>query len=242
MENKPVSKKKLETFFERLLLLLKGQVKQQSLTQNRVNEYLTRYGLKEVYEQLVQRMEERFVPKNEYDLLDNLYEECPSEIAPQAKKPIKQAESQTRHRSQATNNNIVDLFWDLDYRKQQQMVVNNLIEHSLCMAFSVSAPCETTQRWIISRLVRAVPNYKEAVNLTIDVQAHAMRHLGFGEFWEDLAKRFNTSASQDSVLNAICKLEMNRPVILTIFCNFCRYEQIQRSLLQDFWVPLVIGF
>jgi hypothetical protein len=219
---------KLEQFFERLLRLLKGKVDAKN---REVIEYLQKYQLKQPYEQIWEGDIAFYLPKK-------LYKTSVSDIdLKKHNQKTQKGFSKHNHKSQSSSGNVVDLFWHLDYKHQERAFEDALEEQSKCAAFSIVAPCETTQQWIFHRLVRKIALPGSALILPpIGLKQHPMRHK-FEYFWEDLADRFGTRPEPEAVLKGICHTEVNRPLILTVY-EFRQFEKVQRQILSEFWEPL----
>jgi inactive STAND len=213
---------KLEQFFEHLLRRLEGPSEN-----NQTACYLQKYKLIEPYKRLWQAHEDFYLPKKLYKISvdDNT-------TGIQTNKSNKRG-----HENKLLNTNIIDLLWQLDYKQQERAFDDALEEQSKCAAFSIVAPCETTQRWILNRLRKKISLRESALILPpIGLKQHPMRHK-FEHFWEDLADRFGTKPEPEAVLKGICHTEVNRPLILTVY-EFRQFETVQRRILNEFWEPL----
>jgi inactive STAND len=132
---------------------------------------------------------------------------------------------------------VIDLLWHLDYKQQERAFEDALDEPSKCAAFSIVAPCETTQRWILNRLIRKISPPESVLILPpISLRQHPMRNQ-FEHFWEDLSRHFGTKPEPAAVLKGICHTDVNRPIILTVY-GFRQFESVQRRILDEFWEPL----
>jgi hypothetical protein len=132
---------------------------------------------------------------------------------------------------------VVDLLWHLDYKQQERAFEDALEQQSKCAAFSIVAPCETTQRWILNRLIRKIAPSEPALILPpIGLRQHPMRNQ-FEHFWEDLSQHFGTKPEPAAVLKGICHTDVNRPIILTVY-GFRQFESVQRRIIDEFWEPL----
>ena len=139
--------------------------------------------------------------------------------------------------SRSPKNNAVDLFWKLDYKEQERDFVDRLEALESCAAFSVMAPCAITQRWLLNRLIKEIPNHENALRIPpINLSEHPMR-LDFEQFWNDLAQQFKTPPIKDEILKSLCHRQVERPIILTIY-RFRKHGPTQRKIIQEFWEPL----
>jgi hypothetical protein len=138
--------------------------------------------------------------------------------------------------SKSTKANGADLFWELDYKHQERKFNDRLNEFGSCAAaFSVVAPCETTQRWLLNRLMKNIPNRQNAVVIPpMNLHKHPMQ---FEEFWIDLAQNVGTQPQKEEILRNLCHSQIERPVILTIY-GFRDVGPIQKKIIQEFWEPL----
>ncbi len=127
---------------------------------------------------------------------------------------------------------------ELDYTQQERDFVDRLKEVGSCAAaFSVVAPCDTTQRWLLNRLMKKIPNRQKAVLIPpINLHEHPMQYK-FEEFWIDLAQHVGTQPQKDEILRSLCHVQVERPVILTIY-GFRDVGPIQKKIIQEFWEPL----
>jgi hypothetical protein len=143
---------------------------------------------------------------------------------------------------------VIDLLWYLDYKHQERTFEDAMESQSQCIAFSIAAPCSTTQRWLLNRLLRQVPNREKALTITINLRKHPMRHdlgkktgckegLDCPGFWKELSDHLGTHPQQDQILKQLCHEEVDRPVILTIH-NFRQFEPLQQWIVQEFWEKL----
>lgn len=210
----------LEQFFRRLLPLLKSRIDEEQF-----NKYLDCYKLIDSYKKLLESEANFYLPNKFYISGDTSGK---TSDAPKGR----QESSKSKSRKDVT-----DLFWDLDYENQEREFLAALKEQNQCVAFSITAPCDTTQRWILNRLMRKIPNLENALILpAISLKQHPMRYQ-FDHFWEDLSQRLKTNPLQDDVLKGMCRMDANRPIILTIY-DFRQFKKYQEHLFQKFWEPL----
>jgi hypothetical protein len=219
---------KLEQFFERLLRLLKGKVDAKN---QKVIEYLQKYQLKQPYEQIWEGDTAFYLPKKLYKI------SVSDSVIKKHNQKTQKGFSKHNHKSQNSSGNVVDLFWHLDYKHQERAFEDALEKQSKCAAFSIVAPCETTQRWILNRLIRKISPPESALILPpICLRQHPMRNQ-FEHFWEDLSQYFGRKPEPAAVLKSICHTDVNRPIILTVY-GFRQFESVQRRILDEFWEPL----
>ena len=137
--------------------------------------------------------------------------------------------------SRSPKNNAADLFWKLDYKRQERDFVDRLEALESCAAFSVVAPCSITQRWLLNRLIKEIPNQENALRIpSMNLSEHPMR-LNFETFWNDLAQQVKTQPVKDEILKSLCHSQVERPIILTIY-GF--HGLTQKKIIQEFWEPL----
>jgi hypothetical protein len=137
---------------------------------------------------------------------------------------------------------IINLFWNLDY-KQERIFEDALEQNAQCASFSIAAPCETTQRWLLNRLIRHIPNINDAsIFRPFDLSRHPMRN-NFYFFWDDLSTALGTEPIQDNddtirgqndIIRELCYREVEHPTILIIY-NFQDDQNVQGKIVQDFW-------
>jgi hypothetical protein len=130
--------------------------------------------------------------------------------------------------------NVIDLFWKLDYREQERVFEALVEEQDKCIASSIVAPCNMTQNWIVKRLIQHLPNYENAVQYTIDLN----RMVVIEDLWEDCAKQLKIKPDKNEVLQALCHPEIVRPVVILIL-NARDAGVLQKKMLKEFVEPLV---
>ncbi len=217
---------KLEQFFRRLLQLLK------SLNEEIFIEYLQNHRLTDSCKQLLESEESFYLPHSFY-VPGNISGKTSDAQKGRQKSP----KSKSKKSDQSAVGDVTDLFWHLDYRNQERKFGDALDAQNQCVAFAIAAPCPTTQRWILNRLRRQIPNLDNALILpAISLKQHPMRNQ-FGHFWEDLSQRLGTKPSPDEVLKGMCHANVDCPIILTIY-EFRQFEKTQAYLFQKFWKPL----
>jgi hypothetical protein len=224
-----LQRKSIEKFFGTLLKKLKERLKGEK-EQSQLDNYLQAYGWKKPYDSL---WEGKFpIPCALYICADT-----PKISLNTSQKTRKTSSKSANRKSSASlEGDITDLFWHLDYRQQERAFEDALDEWNQCVAFSIAAPCDTTQRWILNRLKRQIPDYDNALSLCISLKQNPMRNQ-FKHFWEDLSQRIGTNPLPNEVLEGMCHANVDRPIILTIY-EFRQFEKTQKQLFQDFWEPL----
>jgi hypothetical protein len=238
-----VQQVKLETFFKKLLRLVKRQVDQGKISQQDVDQYLRLHDLTHAYREIGEA-EHVHLPSKLYTF-DN-----PANH--NIKKTVSTTGARLKTQKDKKDNQVskvVDLLWHLDYEDQEAMFKTALKQQKQCAAFSISAPCDITQRWLLNRLVKQIPNRKNALVLpAINLSIHPMRHglkKGKGneeypdcqEFWQDLSGFLKTQPQREHVLQQLCHADVHRPVILTIY-NFQQFKTIQKWVVREFWEKL----
>jgi hypothetical protein len=208
--------KTLNNFFKALLKKLKEEVDANRLSQSAVDDYLQRYQLVSSYSWL-ESSEESFSLK-----FKELYDFAQKE--PKAKKTPSLSEGKFTH-----------LLWNLDYVQQERDFEDALHQQSQCVAFSIAAPCETTQRWILNRLIRKIPDQNEALKMAISIKKIGINRQ-FDNLWKEFSKPLSIEPLQDRVLQAMCA-DSSKPIIL-VFYDFRQFKKTQKQLLQNFWEPL----
>jgi inactive STAND/Trypsin len=137
----------------------------------------------------------------------------------------------------SSKDNGADLFWELDYKRQERHFTDRLEELESCAAFSVVAPCEMTQQWLLNRLKKKIPNRQNAVMISpMNLRQHPMQG-NFEEFWIDLAQQIGTQPKKEEILRSLCHSQVERPIILTIY-GFRDFGPTQKKIIREFWEPL----
>ena len=137
----------------------------------------------------------------------------------------------------SSKDNAADLFWHLDYKTQERMFIDRLDNSKSCAAFSVVAPCETTQRWLLNRLKKKIKNHQNSLVISpMNLKQHPMQS-DFKEFWKDLASQLGTQPKEDEIFSSLCHHQADRPIILTIY-EFQGFGLTQKKIIQEFWERL----
>jgi len=224
--------KTLEDFFRKLLQRIKEQCGTGKLILNDVIRQLQEYGLYESYKKLEE-------PERNFHLSDTLYSFADDSFADDVEKSLQRQRQKVQSKKPAalSKNSITDLLWHLDYKQQERHFDDALERQTRSIAFSIVAPCDTTQRWILNRLMRRIPNRENALILpAIKLKTHRMREQ-FEHFWQDLAQRFGTESGKDQVLREMCHANTHHPIILTVY-EFRQLKNAQKQLIEEFWEPL----
>jgi hypothetical protein len=219
----------LNNFFKTLLKKLKEAVDANRLSQSAVDAYLQRYQLVSSYSCL-ESSEESFSRKFKelYDFANTVSQPLP--VCQETQK-----ESKAKKTPSLSEGKFTHLLWDLDYKQQERDFEDALHRQSQCVAFSIAAPCDVTQRWILNRLVRKIPNREDALKIAINIKEKRI-YRQFDDLWKELSKPLSIAPSRDRVLQELCA-DSSKPIILILY-DFRQFERIQRQLLQDFWEPL----
>ena len=142
-----------------------------------------------------------------------------------------------RSSRRSSKDNAADLFWHLDYKHQERDFIDRLEALEFCAAFSVVAPCEMTQRWLLNRLKKKIPNRQNALVIPpMNLSQHPMQ-CNFEEFWIDLSQQIGTQPQKEEILKSLCHSQVERPIILTIY-GFRDFGPIQKKIIREFWEPL----
>lgn len=211
---------KLVTFFKKLL---------KEVSENDLDTCLKSYNLKNFYRQIeIHDNLTSFLPRDFYT--------CGVNSIPISRLHISENKSDCVDRNTLTD--LVQLFWYLDYKPQENQFETALESSSRSLAFSIVAPCDTTQRWLLNRLLRQViafdPNNIRP--LTINLDSSGVRN-NFQEFIYHLSRHFKTTADIKQILNEICRIECNSTIVI-IVNQFRRFKQGQKDIIIDFWQPL----
>jgi transposase len=209
---------KLTTFFKKLL---------EQISEEDVQNHLDAYELKRFYNQIgVQEDITSFLPRHLYKHVAN--------ISPVVSSDLKHL------RSNNINNKILDdliqLFWQLDYKQQEAQFETALESSDRCLAFSIVAPCNTTQKWLLNRLLRQVVAPDHNIFLTINLHKSGVRN-DFQGFLQHLSQHFGTTIDLDLIFNEIDRVDNNSSIII-IINQFRQFKYIQKSIITEFWEPL----
>lgn len=173
--------------------------------------------------------------KDNWELPDNIYDiackEDSEEIYSKSVKP--------KSRSTDNRQTLLDLLGDLDYERQEEIFYDRLNEAKQCISFSIVAPCTTTQKWILNRLMtKAIHrttgrqlSAAERSPFTIDLKKSNVRN-SFDEFLRHLSDHFDSDP--DSVIKDICQIESDLPLIFVI-SEFRSFNSIKKRIFKDFW-------
>ena len=136
-------------------------------------------------------------------------------------------------------NKIADLLTCFDYQPQANHFENLLHEGQAPRAFLVRAEDKSVQRWLVERLIPLIPGFDIGHKILIDIQRLRIRS-NYSLLWEELGSEIGveTPISRETVLKSLCKIAVNRKIIL-IFQGLQKLSKEQRSDLHDFWMGLV---
>jgi hypothetical protein len=145
--------------------------------------------------------------------------------------------------SRASQGKLSDLFWHLDCKAQTEAFDHALesLEDSNCpyALFSIAAPCDITQRWLLNRLVaKQLFPQKNPLQIAFGLNTHDMRS-DFQEFWNDMAKKIRSRTSKpDDVIKVLCDRDVSQPIVIAVY-DLERFKDVQKQLLTEFWGELV---
>jgi hypothetical protein len=136
--------------------------------------------------------------------------------------------------------NIIELFYELNYDhdKQERLFYDVINEQRTCISFSVIAPCDFTQRWILNRLIT------KAIDLTSDrklssgdratyfIDLDSQVRNCYEDFLTDISHYFNCNS--DRIVQEICRLDADLPLIL-IIRGAKKFHYIRQRILNEFW-------
>lgn len=133
--------------------------------------------------------------------------------------------------------NLIDLLRYLDYRQQESDFKSALESHDKCLSFSVVAPCDITQKWILNRLLKQITSPGNGDKLLmIDLRKDGIRN-DFQEFLNYLRVGSESIIDIELILTEICQVADNSSVIITIN-QFRNFKAIQENIIRLFWEPL----
>jgi hypothetical protein len=222
-----VQRIKIETFFFRLLCSLRDR--REELCEDTIAYCLRKHGLQSQFDRLQLSIET--------DVRDGF--SLPSGWII----PFERGSQVRKTTSQVNQGKLSDLFWHLDCKAQTEAFDRALesLEDSNCpyALFSIAAPCETTQRWLLNRLVaKQLFPQKNPLKIAFGLNRHDMR-TDFQEFWNDVAKKIGSRTSKpDDVIKVLCDHDVNQPIVIAVY-DLERFKDIQKQLLTEFWGELV---
>ena len=235
--------KKINKFFERLLKkTIKDHKDYIFIEQSTIDDYLQKYELVQFYQEILSTDFDLPVPRKFY---------CCSSKVPESKSYFKRKltsqliakpselrnknskiDVEDREKQTSDAGSIVNLFWNLDYEQGKEFT-GALANKPKFISCSITAPCDITQRWILNRLMRHIPNVDNALIISIDLSRNPMRHK-FSLFWKELSQYLGVDPLKDDVIRELCYKDVAVPIILKI-CNFQDEQNIQRKIVEDFW-------
>jgi hypothetical protein len=150
--------------------------------------------------------------------------------------------SPTKNLGQNQQLDLVHALSDLDYVEQERKFYSILNESKPCVAFSIAAPCNLTQKWILNRLItRAIYSENdrqlscsELPPFVINLKTSQVRN-NFDLFLQNLSDHFDSEP--DRVLEDICQIQSDLPIILVV-SEFRRFREIIIEILEKFWQPI----
>jgi hypothetical protein len=222
-----VQRIKIETFFFRLLCSLRDR--REELCEDTIAYCLQKHGLQSQFNDLQKSIET--------DVRDGF--SLPNGWVI----PFERGSQVGKTTSQVNQGKLSDLFWHLDCKAQTEafdLALESLEDSNSPYAlFSIAAPCETTQRWLLNRLVaKQLFPQKKPLQIAFGLNSHDMR-TDFQEFWNDMAKRIGSRTSKPGdVINVLCDCDVSQPIVITVY-ELERFKDTQKQLLTDFWGELV---
>jgi inactive STAND/Caspase domain len=142
---------------------------------------------------------------------------------------------------------LIDCLWSLDYKSQSRAFEDYTTPRSRrAAAFVVQAKNTSIQHWLVKRLVKQLPNVKNAKVLPFVIPAHPMwKQRNFDELWIDLGKKLECKPDKTTVLDALAATYQTKPVICAMYdwphlpALQERSQKLQKEVLTEFWQPLV---
>jgi inactive STAND len=155
---------------------------------------------------------------------------------PSTKNPTLAPSPQCLPKSPDFNAELINALWHLDYRTQEDTFGTALKSQDKFLAFTLAAPCDPTQSWILNRLLRRTVRGDSRQMVTVDLETENIRN-NFQQFLMYLSEQFNTSPDCESILDEIRKIDSDLSIILVIK-NFRTRRKIQELIMTKFWDKL----
>ncbi|MEC4983358.1 MAG: hypothetical protein SAJ37_08965 [Oscillatoria sp. PMC 1068.18] len=166
-------------------------------------------------------------------LLDSYYQEVTETNNPK----VSSSRSQSTPSPGSPDRVITDLLWKLNCRQQEANFGNSLQYLQPAGTFLVRAKDLNLQKYLVKRLARDIPGFQNAYCQPLVVPPHPMR-INFEEFWRELATKFKTEPTRNSIIKAISDRCKSQTVILALY-NIHTLDDAKLLDLSDFWSELV---
>jgi hypothetical protein len=215
--------KTLKLFFKQLL----GQL-QHRYNDDDINKYIQKYKFTKFCQDISQDNSGLILPK---DLYQNANKQPSIEALTLAQSP------ECLPISPGFNIELAKALWHLDYKIQQEDKFRTALRsQDKFLAFTIAAPCGSTQSWILNRLLLRIVRQDNSRIFIVDLEKSGIRN-NFQSFLMYLSECFKTSPDCENILDEICKIDSNLSVILVIN-NFRNRRSIQKNIIAIFWHEL----
>ncbi|AFY52644.1 ribosomal protein S6 [Rivularia sp. PCC 7116] len=136
----------------------------------------------------------------------------------------------------SSNQKIAEILCLLDY-KQQEQEFRSAIEECKEGAFLVQTGEERIQRWLVRRLAKCVPDFKQAYKLSIRIRSHPMRN-NFDAFWQEFKQDLGENLNREMVIQGLAEFCKTKSVIIVIYGISC-LDAEKVGKFYAFWSDLV---
>jgi hypothetical protein len=158
---------------------------------------------------------------------------------PESKVNNNYRKSPTKNLGQNQRLDLVHALSALDYVEQEREFYRILNQSKQCVAFSIAAPCNLTQKWILNRLITMAIYSENDRQLScseirpciVNLKTSQIRD-SFTLFLQHLSDCF--SSTPDRVVDDICQIKSDSPLIF-IVSEFRGFEDITNKIMSEFW-------
>lgn len=194
-------------------------------------------ALKEVLsgnQQIINALEEISTKEdnNTHNLLDLLKEirELREEVKQERQEHSKTVNTSSFHQR------IAEILSLLNYSNQEQEFKNAIKQYKESV-FLVRAEEENIQRWLVWRLAKFIPGFKQAQKISIRIRSHPMKY-DFDAFWNEFKQNSANNLNRESVIQNLAELCQTKSIIIAIYgLSYLDREKLDQ--FYSFWSDLV---
>jgi hypothetical protein len=135
---------------------------------------------------------------------------------------------------------MTEMLCNLDYEDQKFQFMKKLKSNEKAAAFVITAPCEHTRRWLVYRLMKEIPNARNAIRFSFRPTAYFSEE----DLWQNLASGLSRRLKEevlpdrDSVIQSLCTHALSKPVIISIRDIDSTHERFEKLIFDQFWTSL----
>jgi hypothetical protein len=222
--------RKLTIFFKKLL----GQL-QDRFNDDEISKYIQKYKFTKFCQDISSDDLYLTLPKNLYLILPkNSYQNTNKQPPMEALTLVQSPDYLPK--APDFDVELIKALWHLDYEAQENTFKTALKSQNRFLAFTIAAPCSSTQAWILNRLLLKTIRQDNHKIFTVDLKQSGIRN-NFQSFLIYWSECFKTTPDCENISDEICRIDSNLSVILVIN-NFRNYREIQKLIMTKFWNEL----